>query len=257
VSARNLSGVIANKMPADKHLARRMRKVLVNAHLEGDSRTISYFRWINQQSAFGLLTAEFASTIDTEQIDAPFLRELERLKGDATAVERLLAIDERFFLIDHNLNYTDKLSMAAGVEVRVPFLAPGVLDLAHQLSNDQLVKGRQTKWALREAVRGLIPDEVIDRPKAGFGVPLRSWMKGPLAPWLADQLSEERLRRRGIFDVLAVRDMVKRNASGQVDASYTLLAIAFVERWLQLFVDNEPKFCSISRPPAPEWERVV
>ena len=256
-SVRSGIGDMASHLPVDVALFRRLRKAVGNAGLNGDERTLSYFRWLEPSLAMRLLTPEFRESLVGEGREMEFRSELARVPTHNSSLARALAIDERFFLVDHNLNYTDKMSMAAGVEVRVPFLSPQVLDLAHGLSDKQLVKGAQTKWTLREAARGLVPDQIIDRPKAGFGVPLRSWMAGPLAPWLREQLSEEVLRRRGIFDPQAVRKLMDANSSGKVDASYSLLAVAVVERWLQIFVDQVPRSGLVSAPPELDWERVV
>lgn len=256
-SLRSRIGETVSHLPINVALFRRLRKAVGNAGLSGDERTLSYFRWLEPSLAMGLLTPEFRESLVGEDRDIDFNAELARVPRHNSSLARALAIDERYFLVDHNLNYTDKMSMAAGVEVRVPFLSPQVLELAHRLSDEQLVKGAQTKWTLREAARGLVPDQIIDRPKAGFGVPLRSWMAGPLAPWLREQLSEDVLRRRGIFDPESVRGLLKANQAGSVDASYPLLAVAFVERWLQLFVDQVPRDDLISAPPELDWERVV
>ena len=250
-------GRSTQSLPAGLPLVRRLRKAFAGAGLSGDDRVISYFRWLDPRFARGLVSADFLAYLGEVDPEVTFHDELTRVPSVNSNLARGLAIDERFFLVDHNLNYTDKLSMAAGVEVRVPFLSPGVLELAHSVSDRNLVRRTQAKWALREAARGLVPERIIERPKAGFGVPLRSWMVGPLAPWLADQLNPEVLRRRGLFDPAAVMRMRQANESGAVDASYSLLAVAFIERWLQLFVDQTPKSCTVTPPPPLEWERVV
>ena len=139
----------------------------------------------------------------------------------------------------------------------MPFLDRGVVDTAHAIRESQLVKGFTSKHILRQAAVGLVPDDIIRRPKVGFGVPLRSWMAGPLAPWMRDQLDPSVIRARGIFDVGGVERLVAANNEGRIDATYTLLSIAFIERWLQLFVDQVP----VSPPHSPaaglSWRTVT
>jgi len=256
-SIRASIGKGSRSLPTSVPLTRRLRKAFGAAGRSGDARLISYFQWLDPVTASGLLSKDVCAQLREINTDAAFHDELKRVPHANSDLARALAIEERFFLVDHNLNYTDKLSMATGVEVRVPFLSAGVLDLAHSLPDRDLARGTQAKWVLREAARGLVPDTIIDRPKAGFGTPLRSWLAGPLAPWLAAQLDEGVLGRRGLFDPGAVTRLRRANAAGSVDASYSLLAVAFIERWLQLFVDETPHSCTVTPPPAPEWERVV
>ena len=250
-------GRSAQSLSAGLPLARRLRKAFAGAGLPGDDRVISYFRWLDPLAARDLLSTDSLAQLRETDPDAAFHGELRRVPSANSDLARALAIDERFFLVDHNLNYTDKLSMAAGVEVRVPFLSAGVLGLAHSVPDGELVRGTHAKWALREAARSLVPDQIIDRPKAGFGVPLRSWTEGPLAPWLDAQLDPEVLKRRGLFNPETVTGLRQANAAGSVDASYSLLAVAFIERWLQLFVDQTPQSCTVTPPPPLDWERVV
>ena len=149
----------------------------------------------------------------------------------------MLAIEQRFFLADHNLNYTDKLSMAASVEVRVPFLDIELVDFANRLPLRMKQRGATGKWILRRAMRKYLPDEVIDRPKRGFGAPLRHWMKNELAGWVHDVVSSRSLRERGLFDEQQVRRLVAQDRTGRVDASYPIFAILCIELWCRTFLD--------------------
>ena len=89
----------------------------------------------------------------------------------------MLALEQRFFLTDHNLTYTDKMSMAVGVEVRVPFLDLDLVDFAARIPARFKQRGREGKWVLKKAMEPYLPKEVIYRPKSGFGAPLRQWMR--------------------------------------------------------------------------------
>lgn len=236
-------------LPVDRPWSRRVRKLLADAGEDPNERMVAYLHWMTNSSAVGLLSPEFRGNLDYKSLDGETLACVSQLNPSAPNIGRLLALDEDFFLVDHNFNYTDKLSMAAGVEVRVPFMDRGVVDVAHRLRTKQLVKGRTSKSTLREAVRGLVPDEIITRSKVGFGVPLREWMTGPLEAWLRAQLEPAVVRRRGIFDAEAIARTLDANNRGEIDASYPLFACAMIERWLQLFVDAVPG--SDSRPSAP------
>ena len=99
-------------------------------------------------------------------------------------------------------------------------------------------RGREGKWILKKAMEPHLPKEIIYRPKSGFSVPLRHWMRVELRDCLADVLSAVSLRKRGLFDPLAVQNLIQLNDHGKVDASYTLLSLMCVELWCRKFIDQ-------------------
>src|SRR3546814_1144849 len=123
------------------------------------------------------------------------------------------------------------MSMAAGVEVRVPFLDADLVELAARIPDRYKQHGRVGKWVLKKAMEPYLPHDVIHRPKTGFGAPLRRWMRHDLRELLGDMLSEESLRRRGLFDPMAVRQLIADNEAGRRDAAYTLLSLLCIEIW--------------------------
>ena len=160
------------------------------------------------------------------------------LHRGAPAVERQLRLDQAFFLVDHNLNYTDKTGMAESVEIRVPFLDPDLMAWAATLPVRHKIRGGTTKWVLRKAMEGLLPDEVIYRPKTGFGVPLRAWLRGELRDMMAELTAPAVVESRGLFDPAALARLRGDTLSGKVDGSYTLLAAMVIELWHRAFVDT-------------------
>src|SRR5690606_19566169 len=130
-----------------------------------------------------------------------------------------------------------KMSMAAGVEVRVPFLDAELVALANRLPAALKQRGRHGKWILKQALEPYLPREVIYRTKTGFGAPLRRWIRGELAEFVDDVLSPSRLRARGLFDPRAVRALIEHNQRGAIDAAYPLLGLCCVELWCRHFVD--------------------
>ena len=163
---------------------------------------------------------------------------LRPLSASVQPLERMLALEQRFFLADHNLTYTDKMSMAAGVEVRVPFLDLDLVDFAARIPLGMKQRGQAGKWVLKKAMEPYLPHDVIYRPKSGFGAPLRRWMRHELRELLGDLLSVDSLKRRGLFDAAAVQRLIARNDTGKVDASYTLLSLLCIEIWCRRFVDR-------------------
>ncbi|MCP4402924.1 MAG: asparagine synthase [bacterium] len=144
-------------------------------------------------------------------------------------------LEAKHFLCDLNLNYTDKMGMAAGVEVRVPLLDPDLIALAARLPVKYKQRGRIGKWVFKKAMEPYLPREVIYRPKTGFGAPLRYWMKHQLRPVIEDVLSESSLRNRGLFDPLGVQNLIALDRHGKVDAAYTIFSLLCIELWCRIF----------------------
>lgn len=224
----------------DQHrpLFRRLRKLFNGASLDGDARLVNYFRWVDQRDLMSLYTPEFRAALGDAHAEDPMLDFLAELPPQTSRLERMLALEQRFFLTDHNLTYTDKMSMAVGVEVRVPFLDLDLVDFAARIPARLKQRGREGKWVLKKTMEPYLPMDVVYRPKSGFGAPLRRWMRAELRDLLADVLGERSLRNRGLFDSAAVQRLIEANDKGQIDASYTLLSLMCVELWCRRFVDQ-------------------
>jgi len=227
----------AARVPPSNELQRRVSKAFRYAHLSGDERLISYFRWIGSDVLNSLLSEDLKED-ERDEARSPVLRALDSLDPSVPQLNRMLYVEGKFFLADHNLNYVDKVSMANGVEVRVPLLDPELVDLAARLPLKYKHRGSTGKWILREAMRPYLPRQVLNRSKAGFGAPIRNWLRGPLAPMVDDLLSDRSLERRGLFDPAGVSRLIHLDRSRRYDASYTIFSLMCIELWCRMFVDK-------------------
>lgn len=219
-------------------LGRRLAKAFAHAGLPADQRLAGYFLWADPARVLGLFAPEHRAVLANEAIAAPLQDYLRALPPGLPPLQRMLALEQRFFLPDHNLLYTDKMAMAAGVEVRVPFLDNDLVQLANALPPALKQRGAEGKWILKKAMEPYLPRNVIYRPKTGFGAPLRHWLRHELREWVGDMLSAETLRRRGLFDPNAVAALVADDQAGRVDAAYTILGLVCIEIWCREFVDK-------------------
>lgn len=228
----------ARSLPAGGALARRVRKSLGAAGLDGDERLISYFHWLPPDDGARLMSsAAMAELADFTPVQ-PLRASLASITGEREPLNRMLFLEAKHFLCDHNLNYTDKMGMSTGVEVRVPFLDPDLVAFAASLPTTFKQHGREGKWIFKRAMEGVLPKDVIYRPKTGFGVPLRRWLRHELKPLVDEVLSTSSLQRRGLFDPQAVAALRAADACGRVDAAYPILALCSIEVWCRGFVDN-------------------
>ena len=147
----------------------------------------------------------------------------------------MLYLDIKYFLADHNLNYTDKLSMAHGIEVRVPFLDKDLIELTTQIPISLKMKGQTTKFILRKIAEKYLPKDIIYRSKSGFGSPVRQLIGHELKEFVDDRLSKVRLDDQNIFNVDEVHKLIKDNLEQKVDGSYIILSLLAIESVLRQF----------------------
>lgn len=158
-------------------------------------------------------------------------------KGDLIGVAdsplRMMYRDSMTYLPDDILCKVDRAAMATSLETRVPFLDHRVAELAWRLPSHMKIRGGQGKWALREVLHKHVPRALIDRPKAGFGIPVGQWLCGPLRPWAESLLDEKRLLAEGYFYPVPIRQKWAEHLKGQSDHTYSLWAVLMFQSWLE------------------------
>jgi asparagine synthase (glutamine-hydrolysing) len=214
---------------------RKLSKLFNGLGLDGDERLVNYFVWCRRRDLLPLYSRSFRQELGETQATAPLLEFVQRLPKALDPVTKILALEQRFFLADHNLCYTDKMSMAEGVEARVPFLDLELVEFAASIPSEFKQRRSIGKWVLKKSMEAYLPNSVIYRSKSGFGAPLRRWMRNEFQTLLGDVLSPASLARRGFFDPDAVQRLIRDNTSGRIDASYTLLSLLCIEIWFRQF----------------------
>jgi asparagine synthase (glutamine-hydrolysing) len=218
-------------------LGRRLTKMFAHAGEDADRRLIGYFWWSPDRLRRNLYSADFAARIGAADAAAPLLDSLSEIPAERDPLQRMLFLETRHFLADHNLNYTDRAGMSAGVEVRVPLLDLDLINFAARIPASMKQTGSEGKSIFKQAMRDVLPHDVIYRPKSGFGAPLRRWLRRELRARVEDTLDPAVLRRRGIFDPSAVRALIDDDRTGKIDGSYTIFALMCFELWCRRFID--------------------
>lgn len=129
--------------------------------------------------------------------------------------------------------------MAATLEARVPLLNHELVELAARMPPRLKLRGLRRKYILKRAAESLLPREIVWRKKAGFGAPIRAWLRGPLRPLVEELLSEEVVGRRGLFRPAEVRRVVAENLSGREDYNLQVLQLLTLEMWQRTFLDEQ------------------
>ena len=189
-----------------------------------------------------VLAPDIRALAPEDGIPAALRESLDRTRG-RHPVERFLDLELNGFMPDHNLNYTDKMAMWAGVEVRVPLVDHRLVDYAMRIPIAAKIDLRRTKKILRDSQRSRLPAEILTRPKQGFGVPLRAWLAGSARDLLEQLTAPAVIAARGLFDPAAVADLKHDFYSRRVDAAFTLFPLMAIELWAQA-LDRAPVFAS-------------
>ena len=237
-SMRSLLSFSAGNLPAQNHMLRRISKAFRYVKYNDDKRLSSYFYWLSPELVHDVLAPNINDKTKHYDPATPMINTLRRLPKDVDPLNKLLYLETKHFLPDHNLNYTDKMGMAEGVEIRVPFLDVDLVSFAASLPVSYKQHGKTSKWVLKKAMEGMLPNSVIYRRKSGFPSLMRYWLSHDLKAVVDDTLSDDSIKRRGYFNVSGVRKLRKLDASGRIDAAYPIYSMVCMELWSRIFVDQ-------------------
>jgi asparagine synthase (glutamine-hydrolysing) len=214
-------------------VSRRAKRLLSLASEEPRQRLRGLYTWNSPEVISGLFDVQ-----DGISVGGDLTRHFESLEG-LTTVDAMMEVDHRFDLMSLNLTYTDRMSMAAGVEARVPFLDLELVRYMNSIPARLKLKRTTLKYVLKKAMEPYLPRDVIYRPKTGFALPIRAWMREDNA-MVRDLLSADRIRRQGLFSPDAVQTMCAEQFSGKREHSNTLFSLLCLQLSLDAPIHRVP-----------------
>ncbi|RPH66282.1 MAG: asparagine synthetase B, partial [Burkholderiales bacterium] len=156
----------------------------------------------------------------------------------ADPLGRMFAIDAATQLPDDLLMLTDKMSMAVSLECRVPLLDRKLVELAARMPASVKIRGGRLKYLMKEALRDVLPADILHREKRGFGAPIGAWIKRSLAPVVQTLLSRDSVARRGLFRPEAVERLIAEHQANRIDGTDAILALMNLEVWSRIYLDR-------------------
>lgn len=230
---RRIIKTTVQSISSKKAIVRRLKKLTKSIDKSKEDRLIGYFEWQDFEFIRNLFIEDLQHNL-TEQ-NTYFLKLLKDVSHVEDDLNKLLYLEVYTFLIDHNLNYTDKAGMANSVEIRVPYLDLELVEFSTTIPVKYKMNGKETKYILKKVAERYLPKEVIYRPKSGFGVPVEHWVRHELEEFIDNKLSENNLVDSNLFNKQKVQEIVEQNKKGQINASYSVWSLLAIQSWLNQF----------------------
>ncbi len=225
----------ARRLPADRHSGvlntlRLAKSFVASAEMNPDERYRSYLQVLGRDVVARLMLVP--SRADRDPLDLAFER-----AGNEDALNRMFAVDSQTQLPDDLLMLTDKMSMAVSLECRVPLLDHELVELAASMPASVKVRGGRLKHVMKLALADMLPDDILNRKKRGFGTPMGAWLKRELAPLLRRLLAPDVVRERALFQPDVVTGLIADHQSNRIDGTDALLALMNLEIWSRVYLD--------------------
>jgi len=239
-SLKNAARFLARALPvSDTNLSFdfKVKQLLRGA---GVSSEIRFFRWMG-----GLIDSEKKELLSDDLKAAlrhhnsyqdifQYLNE-SRLTKD---LERILYLSMKLYLQDDILVKVDRAAMANGLEVRCPLLDQEFVEFACKLPTKYKLKGLTTKYLLKKAARGILPDEIINRRKKGFGIPIARWLRNELKTFMLDSLEETKIKRQGLFNYTYIKKLIDDHLESKMDNRKALWSLLVFQIWYETYLEN-------------------
>jgi asparagine synthase (glutamine-hydrolysing) len=196
---------------------------------------LGHYRWMVYLSARDktrLYKAGLRDALRSHDVYAPVREALGRFSQD-DVLNRQLYADLSLYLADDILVKVDRMSMATSLETRAPFLDGDLMELAFSMPGRLKIRNGERKWILKQAMKGVLPDSILNRKKEGFSIPMKNWLRRELQPLMRDLLSPERIARRGLFDPAVVTQLMDAHTAGKENHAHTLFPLMVFERWAE------------------------
>ena len=228
---------LATRLPSDRHskllnLSRLVRSFVLSADLSFEER---YRCYVEIQSSSRL--EDLLVDRPPEHYDA--LAEAFHESPGSDPLQQLMSVDLLTQLPDDLLLLTDKMTMATSLECRVPLLDHELVELAAQIPANLRIRGGRLKFMMKKALQGVLSDDILHRPKRGFGAPMGAWIKKQLEPVMRSLLSKQAIERRGMLHWRPVSEAIGDHQANRADHTDHLLSLMNLEIWCRLFLDGQ------------------
>ncbi len=235
---------LLSRIPQDRHsswkdYARYAAAFVKSAELDPASRYMGYVTLFAPQVQRELLRNKLAGNSNGSDLAAVALQNYFRRRTDSDSLNRIIYADLKTSLADDLLAMTDRMSMAASIECRAPLVDFELVELASRMPSSLKVRGFTLKYLMKKVVAPWLPREILSRKKRGFGAPMGAWLRKDLHATVSELLSEEQVRRRGLFHWPVIERILKAHREQRRDHTDHLFALIALETWCRIFLDGQ------------------
>ena len=222
---------IFSTLPSKIPLFRRMKKITRDQNNNQQKRLFGYFNWLPNNNFINEILNKITNDLDVYK----YFKMIIKNVNDKPLLSKMLYLEQKTFLVDHNLNYTDKMSMIEGVEARVPYLDLELVEFSKQIPDELKIKKGITKYILKKVAEKYLPKYIIYRSKTGFGAPVRDMIGTDFKLLISKYLNEKRIIDQNIFNYNKIRYMLESHNNGYEDFGYNILSMLAIQSWLDQF----------------------
>ena len=224
--------------PEKKGLINKTKRFVEGAALPSSLQHTRWMLFMTAEDKSYLYQPDVSACLDGTSTASVLEGHFDRKTGfDPLAQQQY--VDIKTYLVDDILTKVDRMSMAVSLEARVPLLDYRIVELAVNLPPQMKLYRGETKRILKQAMAGRLPHEVLNKPKQGFSIPLKNWLRDPLKPMMMDLLSPEKIQRRGYFNPECVSRWVSEHMNGTMNHSHRLWALMVFELWNEQIMDEK------------------
>ena len=221
---------------------------VTTAQQDSASQYLSYITLFSPRAQRSLLHQELRGRSNGDTTASGILQQYFARCGDVDELQRIIYADLKTSLPDDLLALTDRMSMAASIECRAPLVDHEVIELASRMPSSLKVHGLKLKYILKKALAPWLPREILHRKKRGFGAPVGAWLRKDLQHLTNELLSEDQVRRRGLFQWSAIENLLMEHQNQRKDYTDQIFGLLVLETWCRDYLDSSPD--SSSRTPA-------
>jgi asparagine synthase (glutamine-hydrolysing) len=235
VVRRNVMPAVASLIPpqpSKKGTINKVKRMIEGASMDPALQHTRWMIFMDDQEKDCLYRSDLKKTLEQGSTASFFEGHFQKAKSfDSLAQQQY--VDMKTYLADDILTKVDRMSMAVSLEARVPLLDHRIAEFALNLPPHMKLGRSRTKIIMRRALKRLVPDLVLEKPKEGFSIPMKHWLGSSLKPMMMDLLSKETVERRGYFDPKVVSAWIQEHLEGRVNHSHRLWALMVLELWHQ------------------------
>jgi asparagine synthase (glutamine-hydrolysing) len=227
---------LSARLPSDRHspflnMLRLTKGFLGSAESSLEERYRSYVQVFSPETIRNLVRSNGFQKKDA-------LHRAFSIATGSDSLNRMLVVDAETQLPDDLLLLTDKMTMATSLECRVPLLDHELVELAARIPEGVKIHRGELKHLMKLALEDMLPTDILQRKKRGFGTPMGAWLKKDLRPMLAELLSQQTVGRRALFDYAHVRELLEAHEANRLDGTDQLLSLMNLEIWSRIYLDR-------------------